>query len=31
MRSDWLARLAECATFDMRVVGSSPMLGVEMT
>ena len=27
----WLAQLVECATCDLRVVGSSPILGVETT
>ena len=30
-RGTWLAQLVEHVTFDLRVVGSSPMLGVEIT
>ena len=30
-RGAWLAQLVECVTLDLRVVSSSPMLGVEIT
>ena len=27
----WLAQLVECVTLDLRVVSSSPTLGIEIT
>ena len=31
MRGTWLAQPGECASLDLRVMNSSPTLGIEMT